>query len=343
VEYQLVLPHCYRRNAAERAFHTFKEHFVAGLVSVDPDLPLHLWERLLPQAELTLNLLRTSRQHPQLSAAAHFHGMVDYNKKAFAPPGCKIIAHKNPSKRRTWAPHGQNGYSLGPSMHHYRCQNVYISATANERIVDTLEFFPHNSPIQQLPSTYRFIMATNDMTNALKHPHPEVPFAHVWDDTITALIQMAEIFKNKFQKLKSPELSHLPIKAAENKIPSALTQPILTSPMQHKYQTRSQTTINTVAASNTPLLPRMITPMMGQAASPRVSARSQNLSPRNLSQNDFWSMETANIAIALGKNHWSQPHLANAVFHPITGKQIEYIALMIDPDLQPLWKRGFSN
>jgi hypothetical protein len=31
VEYQLVPPHCHRRNDAERAIHTFKEHFVAGL------------------------------------------------------------------------------------------------------------------------------------------------------------------------------------------------------------------------------------------------------------------------------------------------------------------------
>jgi hypothetical protein len=91
-----------------------------------------------------LNLLRTSRLHPQLSAAAHYHGLVDYKKTAFAPPGCKIIAHEKPGKRRTWAHHGQHGYSLGPAMHHYRCQNVYISATASDRIVDTLEFFPHN-------------------------------------------------------------------------------------------------------------------------------------------------------------------------------------------------------
>jgi hypothetical protein len=119
VEYQLVPPHCHRRNAAERAIQTFKEHFVAGLSSVDPTFPLHLWDILLPQAEITLNLLRTSRLHPQLSAAAHFHGLVDYNKTAFAPPGCKSIAHEKPGKRRTWAPYGQHGYSLGPAMYNY--------------------------------------------------------------------------------------------------------------------------------------------------------------------------------------------------------------------------------
>jgi hypothetical protein len=86
VDYQLVPPLCHRRNAAERAIWTFKEHFVAGLSSLDPTFPLHLWDRLLPQAEITLNLMRTSRLHPQLSAAARFRGLVDYNKTAFALP-----------------------------------------------------------------------------------------------------------------------------------------------------------------------------------------------------------------------------------------------------------------
>jgi hypothetical protein len=116
---------------------------------------MHVWERLLPQEEITLNLLRTSRLHPQLSAAAHYHGLVDYNKTAFAPPGCKIIAHEKKGKRRTWAPHGQHGY---------RCQNVYITTTASKRIVDTLEHFPHNYQMPQLSSTDRLLMAAQDMT-----------------------------------------------------------------------------------------------------------------------------------------------------------------------------------
>jgi hypothetical protein len=77
VGYQLFPPYCHRLNAAERAIRTFKEHFMARLSSVDPTFPLYLWDRLLPQAEITLNLLRTSRLHPQLSAAAHFHGLID--------------------------------------------------------------------------------------------------------------------------------------------------------------------------------------------------------------------------------------------------------------------------
>jgi hypothetical protein len=78
----------------------------------------------------------------------------------------------------------QHGYSLGPAMHHYRCQNVYISATASERIVDTLNLFPHNYQMPQLLSTDRLLMAEKDMTDALKNTHPEIPFARVSNDTI---------------------------------------------------------------------------------------------------------------------------------------------------------------
>jgi hypothetical protein len=54
-------------------------------------------------------------------------------------------------------------------------------------------------------------------------------------------------------------------------------------------------------------------------------------------------METVHLAIALGNNHWYQQHQDNAVIHPITEKEMEYTALMKDPRLQPLWKRGFGN
>jgi hypothetical protein len=54
-------------------------------------------------------------------------------------------------------------------------------------------------------------------------------------------------------------------------------------------------------------------------------------------------MDSAHMAIALGNHHWSQQHQANAVIHPVTGKEMEYSALMKDPRLQPLWTQGFDN
>ena len=65
--YQLVPPYTHRRNLAERAIQTYKNHFKAGLASVDPNFPLSEWDRLLEQANITLNLLRAARTNPKLS------------------------------------------------------------------------------------------------------------------------------------------------------------------------------------------------------------------------------------------------------------------------------------
>jgi hypothetical protein len=275
IAYQLVPPRCHRRNAAERAIRTFKEHFVAGISSVDPSFPMHLWDRLLPQAEITLNLLRTSRLHPQLSAATNYHGLVDYNKTAFAPPGCKIIAHEKPGNQLTWAPRGQHGYSPGPAMHHYRCQNVYISTTASDRIVDTLELFPHNYQMPQLSSTDRLLMAAKDMTDALQNPHPEVPFTSVGDDTIAALTDLAAIFKLKLQQPPFPATQPSPAKVVPRPSLVPSSNHILTSPIPIKRQTRSQTTIHTQDIPNVPLPLRMVTPRTLRQSPPRVPTGSQ--------------------------------------------------------------------
>jgi hypothetical protein len=343
IAYQLVPPHCHRRNAAERAIRTFKEHFVAGLSSVDPSFTMHLWDILLPQAEITLNLLRKSRLHPQLSAAAHYHGPVDCNKTAFAPPGCKIIALEKPKKRRAWAPHRQNGYSLGPAMHHYRCQNVYITTTASERIVDTLELFPHNYQMPQVSSTDRLLMAAKNMMDAFQNPHPGVLFASGGDDTIESLADLAAIFKLKLRQAPSLSTPASPAKVVSRSslIPSS-TQ-ISNSPMPNRRQKRSQTTIHTQDIPNVSLPLRVVTPRTIRHSPPRVPTGSQRISPRNLSQYDFCRMDTAHMVIALGNNLWSQRHHANAVIQPVIGKEMEYSTLMKDPRLQPLWTRGFGN
>ena len=44
IDYQLTPPHIHRRNAAERAIRTFKNHFLAGLASCDPKFPVAEWD-----------------------------------------------------------------------------------------------------------------------------------------------------------------------------------------------------------------------------------------------------------------------------------------------------------
>ena len=88
-KYQLAPPNMHQTNAAEKAIDTWKCHFIAGLSSLDPAFPMHLWCRLISQATTTLNLMRPSRINPCLSAEAQLNGAFDFNRSPLAPPGHK--------------------------------------------------------------------------------------------------------------------------------------------------------------------------------------------------------------------------------------------------------------
>jgi hypothetical protein len=145
-------------------------------------------------------------------------------------------------------------------MHHYRCQNVNISATASEGIVDTLDFFPQNYQMPQLLSMDRLIMAPKDMTDDLQNLHPEVPFAHVGDATILELAELAVIFKLKLRQTSPPTLPAAPPLVKKRTCLDGSSNPMLASPMPPLHQTRSQTTIHTKDGTNAPLFPRVVTP-----------------------------------------------------------------------------------
>ena len=84
-DYQLVPPHSHRRNQAELAIQTYKNHFKAGLASMDPQFSLSEWDRVIPQANITLNLLRASRSNPNLSAHTYIHGTFNFAATPLAP------------------------------------------------------------------------------------------------------------------------------------------------------------------------------------------------------------------------------------------------------------------
>ena len=143
VRFQLVPPYLHRTNVAKSAIQTYKDHLIACLSSCDPNLPLHLWDRLIPHAILTLNFLRLSRLNPILSEEAQLNVAFDFNCTPLAPPGTRVIVHETPDNRCTWAPYGVDGWYLGPAHDHYRCHCVYIPRTRAERIAKTVVFFPH--------------------------------------------------------------------------------------------------------------------------------------------------------------------------------------------------------
>jgi hypothetical protein len=93
-----------------------------------------------PQAELSLNILRGSCINPTLSARELLHGHCDFNAH---PPGIKVLTHVKPHQRKTWTPHDAvEAWYVGPAMDHYRCYTVWVIATRQTRIVNSLHWFP---------------------------------------------------------------------------------------------------------------------------------------------------------------------------------------------------------
>ena len=204
IYYQLVPPGVHRRNAAERAIRTFQNHFIAGLCSVDKEFPIHLWDRLLPQAEITLNLLRGSRINPKLSAWAQIHGTFDYNRTPLGPPGCRVLAHAKPATRTTWSPHGLAGWYLGPALDSYRCYDVWIWETRAKRICDTITWFPTKVTMPHSSSTDLILASLQDIAKALKNPAARSPLAPRSDSQTTALQTLIDVLTNQLQP--EPEL-----------------------------------------------------------------------------------------------------------------------------------------
>jgi hypothetical protein len=175
----------------------------------------------------------------------------------------------------------------------------------------------------QLSSTDRLLMAAKDMTDALQNTHLEVPLASVRDDTIAALTDLEAIFKLKIQQTPSPATEAAPANIIQCPSLAPSSAQIRNLPMSIERQTRSQMTIHTHDIPNVPLPPRVVTPRTLRQSPPRLPTGSQRITPHNLSQDDFCGMDSAHMAISLQHNHWSQQHHANAVIHPVTGKEME--------------------
>ena len=109
VTFQLVSPHVHFRNAAERVIQTWKNHFLVEIATLDAKFPIQESDRLLPQCDITLNLLRSSRWQPNLSAYAATFGNFNFNQTPLAPQGTRVLVHKTTEQCASFAPHGVDG------------------------------------------------------------------------------------------------------------------------------------------------------------------------------------------------------------------------------------------
>ena len=197
MDLQKVPPHMHRRNKAERAIRTYKNSFIAMLCGTDPDFPLNMWDKLIPQQNIVVNLRRSSRLNTHLSAYAQVMKPFDFNRTPMAPPGTKVLIHEKPSQRGTWDPHGIEGYYIGPALDHCCCHTVNVNSTKADRIADTLEWFPHYVTMPTTNNLDLLIATTQDTLKALQQPPCNSPLGPLTDSQKETLQKFAELFHSK--------------------------------------------------------------------------------------------------------------------------------------------------
>lgn len=203
IKIQYVPPGNHRANKSERAIQTWKNHFIAGLSSCDPDFPLSGWDELNEQAELTINIMRSSAITDRISAWEQLHGKFLFDQTPLAPPGMKVVVHEKPDKRSSWAPHGKIGFYVGPALKHYRCYRVYMKSTNTTRITDTLSWHPSNNLFLPGSSSYEdlFYLLNNleqNLSNIAANPqslnHHRQPIEAIIPNLSIVIQQLQTIF-----------------------------------------------------------------------------------------------------------------------------------------------------
>jgi len=332
----LYPPHVHRRNAAERAIRTFKNHFVAGVSSVDPNFPLKLWDRLLPQAIRTLNMLRPTRINQNISADAYLNGQHDFNKHPMAPPGTKTVAHLKPQQRTSWSKHGIMGWYVGPSFNHYRCYRIYIPKTRGERIVDTVELFSTHSTTPTWSANQEILLAATKLTTALQHPNADI--SHLNEHKLQALKHLAQIFNPAMQQKQNsphiiPEMKKVPaIVQSPPRVPTMgliptteHTLPRVQNPSRYPGPEPQPNHLHVIPNDDPDNDPDVPNPMQTH----RYMTRSK-------------SADTANH-INFKEIKANSDHIVNAIIDPDTGKSLEYRHLMANPKTRKIWERSCSN
>ena len=104
IKVQFVTPYNHRVNTAERAIQTFENHTISGLCICDEEFPSILWCKLIKQSQDTINMLRTSRVHPNLSEFHVLEGQHDFNRVLFGPPGTIGTILNPPETRGSYGP-----------------------------------------------------------------------------------------------------------------------------------------------------------------------------------------------------------------------------------------------
>ena len=109
VDAQELSPQNHRANVAERMIETGKHHLISGIAGTDENFPITQWDRLIPQTQRTLNMMRLCRINQKLSSDAFLEGQHNFNAVPFPPLGWRMLIFEGPDQRSSWGFHAVEG------------------------------------------------------------------------------------------------------------------------------------------------------------------------------------------------------------------------------------------
>ena len=368
ITYQLVPPHLHRRNMAERAIQTFKAHFISCLCTASSKFPAKEWDRLLPQCETTLNLLRPCRYNPKLSAYAALNGTFNFNATPLAPFGTKCLIHEKPDNRASWATRGTDAWYIGPAMHHYRCVQCYVPATNATRIADTVQYFPETVPFPKMTTETLLRNTAQDLLSILNSSTPAAPCLAIGTSTRDAIQQLATLLHRTVPKpppvpllvqrpsasppasaprVHTPSHSRLPSTNDTDTIQPPRVQAPPIKPTHDKYPTtrgkqRKRLQVTPEQRPKRIQQPRNASkgPHGFRPVRPRLQPWRASRGRPLTRSTALAQLLTADTAATTYEDH-VRAFQANHIYHPLTGKKETYESLRAQNVSR--WETSFAN
>jgi len=347
-EYQLVPPNQHRRNISERALQTGKSHIISGVSGLPSNFPMQLWCLLLPQMEMTLNMLRASNTTPKISAYEHLNGTHDYNKHPLAPLGCEVQVYEPPQQRKSWAPRTVKGFYVGTSKEHYRAYTVWTEQTMSTRVSETV-FFKHRylTNASVTPQDWIIKAATN-LSTALQQ-------RGTVDGTQTAeLSRLVEIFQQQStnqqenkQQQPTAEAATAP-RVQQNQTATQPRVPHLTTPIPTPIDAQPPR----VAATHPTPIPGTTSNYISQDEDEEGPPSQPPHRHNTRSRTNLLLLQAIEISNTQPTTTQSAQRkfplqllceMANAVLDAETGELMEYRHLMKKPQYKQIWGHAYGN
>ena len=324
----LVEPHDHGVNAAERAIRTFKNHFDAGSCSTDPHFLISQWHEFLEQATSTPNLLQTSRMNPPRSAHADLFGDFDFNKTHLAPPGTQALTCEDPDTRESWAPHGKEGWHIGPAMDHHRCFQFHVPETGGMQISGTAATFPKHTTTPKTTPVEEAAQKAQNMLAAMQEQANVTPTNPKSNRHLTALKQSTGVFQclNTQKNVDNP---------SESPRVSQTKGPISTPCIFPRVSDATSPRVGNTKWSSEPT--RRINRFLPQPATHKCPTRNRNV-----------VIQTKSSFAGAAIKHWFDlqdvcEKCAHMVLDPITGKPQNSKNLCKNPTTRKLWVGAMSK